>query len=378
MKLPRKICFFTGTLSVLAGAERVTAVLASALAALGHEVHIVCQYGTRSVFALHPGVRLHALYAQRPSFKTHYLPAVRQLRAYLKAHRIQTLIDVDSNLAWFSLPARVGLGLQHIAWEHTHYSQDLGLPARRIARHLAARWCDTIVVLTERDRQAWLHALPHLGQSGKGPNNVSRIVAIANPLPLPWPETLPTNRPQRVLAVGRLEHVKGFDLLLAAWALLHPSAPEWQLHIVGNGSQRPALEAQRAALGLQNVVEILPATPDIAAHYAEASILALSSRFEGFGLVLIEAMAWGLAIAAFDCETGPRELIAHEHTGLLAQAENPQALSESLLRLMHNPQLRDQMAAHAREQSHRYDIRAIAGQWQDLMGIDAPSLSHPT
>lgn len=367
MSPPRKICFFTGTLSVFAGAERVTAVLASALAALGHEVHIVCQYGEASVFELHPAVRLHALYAQRPSFKAHYLPTIRRLRAYLQAQHIQTLIDVDPNLLWFSLPARTGLGLQHIAWEHTHYSQDLGLRARRIARRMAARCCDAIVVLTERDRQAWLQALPHLQATHSQRDAASRLAAIANPLTLPRPATLPTERPRRVLAVGRLEPVKGFDLLLTAWAQLHPHAPAWQLRIVGDGSQRAALLAQRDTLGLQGCVEILPATPDIASHYADACLFALSSRYEGLPLVLIEAMAWGLAMAAFDCETGPRELIEHEHTGLLAQADNPQALSEALLRLMHEPALREQLSGRAREQSFAYDIEAIAQQWLDLI-----------
>ncbi len=368
MSAPRKICFFTGTLSVFAGAERVTAVLASALAAQGHEVHIVCQYGATSVFELHPGVRLHALYDLRPSFKTHYLPAVGRLRDYLQEKGIQTLIDVDPNLLWFSLPARRGLGLQHFAWEHTHFSQDLGLRARRIARRMAARLCDAVVVLTERDRLTWLHALPHLKTSADTGHGLgTRLVAIHNPLTLPRPALLPSQRPQRVLAVGRLEPVKGFDLLLAAWALLYPQAPGWQLRIVGDGSQRQALEAQCVALGLQGSVELLPATPDIARHYADASLFALSSRYEGLPLVLIEAMAWGLPVAAFDCETGPRELIGHEDTGLLVPPENPQALADALLRLMHNPALRQQMAERAQSASHRFDIGVIARQWLDLI-----------
>jgi glycosyltransferase involved in cell wall biosynthesis len=368
MTPPLRLCFFTGTLSVLAGAERVTAVLANALADLGHEVHIVCQYGKASVFELHANVQLHALYDERPSFKTHYLPTMARLRACLKTHRIQTLIDVDPNLAWFSLPARAGLGLQHIAWEHTHFSQDLGLYARRMARRMAARWCDAVVVLTERDRQTWLQALPHL-QSGQDTGHArgARIVAIANPLTLPRPASLPPHRAQRVLAVGRLEPVKGFDLLLSAWAQLSPLAPGWQLRIVGDGREHEALTAQCMALGLQASVELLPATRNIAAHYADAQIFALSSRYEGLPLVLIEAMAWGLAVAAFDCDTGPRELITPEHTGLLAQSDNPSALAEALLRLIHDTSLRERLSAQAREQSLTYDIHTIAGQWVDLV-----------
>lgn len=358
MSVPRDpVCFFTGTMEVFAGAERATATLANALARRGWRVHILCQYGETSVFPLESGVTLHAMYAQCPSFKRLYLQAVARLRTFVREHRIGTLIDVDTNLAWFSLPALAGLGIRHIAWEHTHIGQDLGRRSRRVARWLAARYAEAVVVLTERDRAAWQAALRPRAQ----------LVAIPNPLAIDRPAE-PTDLSQRrVLAVGRLEHVKGFDLLLAAWQGVTAQTTGWTLRIVGDGSERESLLRQREALGLQRCVEILPATHDIAAHYGQASVFAMSSRYEGFGLVLTEAMACGLAIVSFACETGPRALLSDDVTGLLVEPENVEALAQTLLRVMRSQPLRERLSQAARQASLAYDAGAIAAQWEKYL-----------
>lgn len=358
MSSPREtVFFFTGTLQAFAGAERATATLANALARRGWQVHILCQYGETSVFPLEPGVRLHALYAQRPSFKRLYPQVVARLRAFAKAHHVSAWVDVDTNLAWFSLPALAGLDIRLLSWEHTHFGEDLGRRTRRLARRLAARYCDTVVVLTERDRAAWLAAL----------HARARIVAMANPLTIARPAQPSDLSQPRVLAVGRLERVKGFDLLLSAWQRVQAQAPGWTLRIVGSGSEREALLRQREALGLQDSVEILPATPDIAAHYAQASIFVMSSRYEGLPLVLIEAMACGLAIVSFACETGPRDLLNDDVSGLLVEPENAPALAEALLRVMRSQALRERLARGARHASLAYEADAIAAQWEKLL-----------
>lgn len=358
MSTPREpVCFFTGTMQAFAGAERATATLANALARRGWPVHILCQYGDTSVFPLAPGVTLHAMYAQRPSFKRAYLPAVAKLRRFVRAQRIGTLIDVDTHLAWFSLPALAGLNVRHIGWEHTHFGEDLGRRTRRLARRLMARYGDGLVVLTGRDRAAWQAALQPR----------ARLTAIPNPLTIARPAEPTDPSQRRVLAVGRLEPVKGFDLLLAAWQTVHRQMPDWSLRIVGDGSEREALLRQREALGLTASVELLPATPDIAAHYAQASVLAMSSRYEGFGLVLTEAMAYGLAIVSFACEAGPRVLLSHDVNGLLAEPGNVEALAQALLRVMRSRPLRERLSTAARQASLAYATDEIATRWDRLL-----------
>lgn len=367
------ICFLTGTLDALAGAERVTAVIANALAARGYTVHVLALWGERSCYPLHPDVRLHALHVERPSFKRRYVVTVRAIRAYLKRHGIEVLVGVDTMLAWFTWPAALGLPVRQIAWEHCNFDEDLGRRSRRVARRLAASRFDAVVVLTERDRARWIEAL-----SPRAP-----IVAIANPLPFDADvgtqghddavDTSPSSTDTSlVLAVGRLVPAKGFDVLLRAWQQLAAQYPAWRLRIVGEGAARPALEALRDQLGLHDTVDLPGATPDILPHYRAASVFCLSSRYEGFGLVLIEAMACGLPVVSTDCPTGPREILADTGAGLLVPPNDAAALATALERVMGDDALRDRLGKQARLAAQRYQVSTIVTAWETLLDAHPP------
>ncbi len=357
MKPLPTLCFLTGTLNAFAGAERMTAVIANAFAERGYPVLILSLWDERSCFALHPDVVHEALFAQRPSFKRAYLATIGGIRRFVKQRHVDVLIEVDTMLTLFTLPATLGLKVRRIAWEHCHFDEDLGKPARRLARRLAARFNEAVVVLTERDRQRWVEAL--------APR--CRVEAIPNPLPFPFPE-VPANRTSKtVLAVGRLVRAKGFDVLLKAWSQVTASNPDWQLTIVGEGEERGALEALIRDLGLAGTVTMPGARAEMEDAYRQAGIFCLSSRYEGFALVLIEAMAFGLPIVSTDCETGPRELVRHECNGLLTPTDDPSALAASLVRLMADGGLSATVAGAARKAARRMDIGPIAQKWQALM-----------
>jgi glycosyltransferase involved in cell wall biosynthesis len=360
------LCFLTGTLDALAGAERVTAVVANGLAARGYRIHILSLWSAATQYPLHPAIRHDALFAARPSFKTAYAASVRSIRSYVKTHGIDVLIGVDTMLALFTLPACVGLPVRQLAWEHANFDEDLGRPARRTARRLAARWFDAVVVLTRRDRERWSDAL-----RPRRP-----VVVIPNPLPFPMPEVAMEHKQPLVLAVGRLEAVKGFDILLDAWQRVHAEAPDWRLRIVGEGSQREALEAQRQALDLAHCVELPGATADVTPHYGEAGVFCLSSRHEGFGMVLIEAMAYGLPIVSTACETGPREILEADRTALMVEVGNAALLAEALLRMIGNAALRTRLGAAGRHDAADYALDRVLDDWETLLnarGNGAPS-----
>lgn len=352
------LCFLTGTLNALAGAERMTATIANALAEQGYEVTILSLWDPASCFALHPAVWHEALFMERPSFKRAYTATVAGIRQYLKAHRIEVLVQVDTMLSLFALPAALRLGVRHIAWEHCHFDEDLGRRARRWARRLAARYCTHVVVLTERDRKRWLEALsPH-----------SSVVCIPNPLPFALPVQPAPRTSKTVLAVGRLVHTKGFDVLLNAWALVTQRMPDWKLIIVGEGEERHALEALRDQLGLRTSVILPGAFPDITKAYEHASIFCLSSRYEGFGLVLIEAMAFGLPIVSTACETGPRELLEDNNDAAMVAVDDHRALADALLTLIREPAIAERLAIQGKAKASHFAIESIADQWAAILG----------
>lgn len=357
MKPLPTICFLTGTLNAFAGAERMTAVIANALAERGYPVLILSLWDERSCFTLHPDVVHEALFVQRPSFKRAYLATVNGIRRFVKQRHVDVLIEVDTMLTLFTLPATLGLKVRRIAWEHCHFDEDLGKPARRFARRLAARFNEAVVVLTERDRQRWMEAL-----APRQP-----VIMIPNPLPFAFPPRAAERVSKTVLAVGRLTHAKGFDILLRAWEKVSASQPDWRLVIVGEGEERSALEALIRDLGISNSVEMPGLQRNIEEAYRQAALFCLSSRYEGFALTLIEAMAFGLPIVSSDCETGPRELVRNGSNGLLVPKEDPEALATGLLRLVADHPLCAELANEARNSASGMAIATVTERWQRLL-----------
>ncbi|WP_313818613.1 glycosyltransferase family 4 protein [Cupriavidus sp.] len=353
------ICFLTGTLNALAGAERVTASIASALAARGYRIHVLSLWDEASAFPLHPAVTHRALFPVRPSFKRQYAAIVWRIRRFMLTHDIDVLVEVDPMLTLFTLPALFGSRVRRVAWEHCHFDEDLGKPARRVARRLAARTAAAVVVLTDADRLRWRAAIRHPFQ----------IAVIANPLPFDLPPRMEAPmQAKRVLAVGRLVEAKGFDILLEAWALVVREAPDWRLEIVGEGPARPALEALAAQYGVSKTVSMPGERTDIASAYRQAGVFCLSSRYEGFGLVLLEAMAFGLPVVASACEAGPKALLVEGGNAVMVPPEDGPVLARALLRVIGDPDLRWQLAKGGRLTAAAHTVdRLVDQEWEALL-----------
>lgn len=351
------IAFLTGTLNALAGAERMTATIANALATRGHRICIISLWDTRSAFSLHPAVNHVALFDTRPSFKAKYLTTVWRLRRVLLERGVTALVEADTMLAWFTLPATFGWGIRRVGWEHCHFDEDLGHKARRVARRMTARWHSAIVVLTDSDRQRWIDAT-----RPRGP-----VVTLPNALPFPIPTASAPRLGKQVLAVGRLTAAKGFDTLIRAWAEVTPAAPEWTLIIVGEGEERPQLESLRAELDLVDSVQLPGTRSDIGEAYRQASVFCLSSRYEGFGLVLIEAMAFGLPVVSTNCEAGPRAVLRNGENAIVVPVDDTQALATALLTVMQDKGRAAQLAAGARSSAERFEPASIINEWETLL-----------
>ena len=164
------------------------------------------------------------------------------------------------------------------------------------------RQADVVVSLTKGDAYQWRKA--------------RRVEVIPNFTMMPVAEDdMP--REKRVIAVGRLEWQKGFDRLIDLWAVVGKHYPDWRLDIFGSGTLQNALQQQIMSLGLENQVSINSFTEHIREEYLRSSLFVLTSRFEGFSLVLLEAAQSGLPSVAFDCPFGPSDLIEDGQTGFL-------------------------------------------------------------
>ena len=210
---------------------------------------------------------------------------------------------------------------------------------------------DRFIVLTEEDKEAW----PEL-------KNIRVIPDPLSFLPTKYSEL----KEKRVIAVGRYVYQKGFDLLLQAWSKIEKLYPDWQLAIFGDGDRTP-YENQMKALGINdNSCHLNGPTSNIQQEYINSSIFVFTSRFEGFGMVLVEAMACGLPVVSFDCPCGPKDIVRDGEDGLLVENGNIDLLASSLSRLMNDETLRQSMSKAGLKNVQRFNIEQIAEQWRLL------------
>ena len=210
---------------------------------------------------------------------------------------------------------------------------------------------DRFVVLTEEDKSAW----PELRNICVIPDPLSFIPTQLSPL-----------TEKRVIAVGRYVYQKGFDLLLQAWAKIEKINPDWQMAIYGDGNREP-YEQQLKELGIDTSrCHLNGPTSDIQSEYVNSSVFVFSSRFEGFGMVLVEAMACGLPVVSFACPCGPKDIVKDGDDGLLVENGNVEALADSLIRLTEDTDLRRRMAANGIKNVQRFSMMHIAECWKGL------------
>jgi glycosyltransferase involved in cell wall biosynthesis len=171
---------------------------------------------------------------------------------------------------------------------------------------------------------------------------------------------------RRLVGMGRLTPQKGFDLLIAAFARVAPAHPEWRLVIAGDGQERSRLEALVSELGLDTRVA-LPGVLNANEHLASADMFVLSSRFEGFPNALMEAMAAGLPVVSFDCQSGPREIIRDGTDGILVPNEDVTSLAAQLDRLMSDEPARLRLGRAATEVVERFSLERVMAQWEELV-----------
>ena len=210
---------------------------------------------------------------------------------------------------------------------------------------------DRFVVLTEEDRGYW--------------GDVPGMVVIPNARTY-TPQECAALDSRRVIAVGRYTHQKGFERLIEAWRLLSGRVQGWRLDIIGDGEERAALQGLIDAYGLEASVTLTRPTNDMPAVYNSASLVAMSSRYEGLPMILVEAQAYGLPIVSFDCKCGPADVVKDGVTGYLVPEGDIEALAQRLEVLMRDDELRKQMGTAAREASERYSVERVMARWVEL------------
>lgn len=222
----------------------------------------------------------------------------------------------------------------------------------KFLKYLTLRYYDRVVVLTEQDKNAFTRR---------------NIRSTHIPNPVKYKHFQRTQRTRQALAVGRLDHQKGFDLLLDIWADFARNHPEWQLNIAGDGELREVLLAQTARLGINDSVKFVGKVKNIDDYYRGSDMALMTSRYEGLPLVLLEAKSWSLPVVAYDCPTGPKEIINHQQDGFLIPMNNKQEFLKSMENLATDDALFFAMSEKTEQTAMKFDGEKIKKQWLALI-----------
>jgi glycosyltransferase involved in cell wall biosynthesis len=278
------------------------------------------------------------------------LRLARAIRDIRQGVVIGTRASINLAIARFARPS-----VYAVAQDHQH----LQLWSAELRQELASLYprLDAVVTLTPGDAASYRALLP----AGVDVRDIPNAIPEAD-LPLA------TGDAKVVVAAGRLARQKGFDLLVAAFELVHRVHPDWRLHVFGEGADRPVVEAAIRDRGLSDTVVLRGFAESLRAELATAgSIFALSSRYEGYPIVLLEAMSVGLPPVAFDCPTGPADIIADGTSGILVAARDVAGMAKAINALIEDPERRVRMAAAARAAARRFTAPEVLPRWSGLL-----------
>ena len=372
-----KIVYCTPALYSAGGTERVVSAKANYFAEnLGYDVTIIVTEGngSNSFFPLSKKVKVINLGLNFEELWN--MPFIRKVLLYLhKQKKYKRLLEIElqnrnPDITITTLRREINFineikdGSRKIGELHLSRSNYRGIEMQRsnLFCRLFSKWWqkDIITRIEQLDKFVVL-----------SDNAVSEWPELTNVMMIPDPLPFKTNSyssltNKRVITVGRYSYEKGYDLLLRAWAFVEKQCKDWELDIYAMGDPTPYVKMIDELSIDQRRCHLNSSLVDVEREYLQSSILAQPSRTEGFGLVIVEAMACGLPVVAFDCENGPRSIMTDGEDGCLVPAYNIAQFANSLLSLMQDDKLRKQMGEKGRVKVGRYQIDKVALQWKYL------------
>jgi glycosyltransferase involved in cell wall biosynthesis len=348
------------------GAERVAATLTNAWADRGDKVTLMPTFSGRGkcFYELSQKARLvylADLVSSRASTWINQIKRLRALRRFISDERPDVIISFLSNVNVAAIIASIGMGVPVIVCEHI---DPFAEPAPRLLRwacKFTYPLADILMVLTDGIANKYIANNLVLPKIRVMPNPIfEQLLNVEN-------YGSKDGAAKRLLGIGRLEKQKHFDMLIKVFAKLARRHADWSLRILGEGSLRTALQKQIADLGLDSRIELPGIVSAIEKELVKADIFALSSRYEGFPMALLESMAVGLPCVSFDCPSGPREISMDGKVALLVPLNDEQALELALERLMVDADLRKTLGRQARESViERYSLPVVLKKWDGI------------
>lgn len=342
------------------GAERVASLWANGFVEHNNEVTLIlCSPKPFMSYKILPSIKVVNIWSNGKG-GARFINKIINLRRYLKEFQPDVAIAVQNPFEIILPIASAGLDVVCVNTEHNSFQRPLNAPMStgvRFRKFYYNKLFKGVTVLTEADKKV-------IG------NKLKKVFVLPNPLTFePIVEMPPKEK--IVLAVGRLDawFVKGFDILIDSWSQICHKFPDWELHIAGRGkdSNKKFLLSRIDSKGVGDSIKFLGFCDNVEELYKRASIFSFPSRYDGFGMALIEAMSQGCACVACDYQGRQSEIISTSEEGVLCPVENVAVFAKALEELMSNSQLREKIQKGGIKRSGNFASDNIMKKWESII-----------
>ena len=355
----KKICFFSGDITRSGGTERVAVQLANAL--MEDHIYDICflsltEQQEKTFYPLDAGISRYRLGERWINPGPGYLPLIGKLRKFLKDQKIDIIIDIDIVLDVLSIPATRGLKTKVVSWEHFNCEFEQQILYRRLISRLTVHFADYIVTLTEEDKDNFRRIL----------GRKEKISAIYNIIPkMKRDDTV--LRENWIVTAGRLTYQKGIEYLEKVAVPVLKKHPGWKWLVLGDGEDRNILEQAIRENQLYDQL-ILEGTVDQVEWYLNrAKLFVLTSRYEGFGMCLVEALQMKVPCVSFNIKIGPSEIITDHQNGVLIPPFECEQMIREINGLIENPDTLEELSANTLLGFERYQDEYIKEKWKTIL-----------
>lgn len=352
-----RLLFFIGSLAG-GGAERVMVIICNELAERGHEVYLATNIDIPFAYELDDRVKVINLfknYRAESGVILRNVKLTKNIRSIVKKIKPDVMIPFMFGISSKVILSTLDMKIPVISSEHSTFDIKYS-PVKFFKRFHINKLATFVTILTQYDYE-------FIG------DRLKNKIIMPNPLSFDICKGK-DQREQVVLAAGSIDRwkVKGFDNLIKVWGNVSSKFPEWKLQIAGNGKEESFEFLKKIAQDndVEHSVEFLGFQSHLDQLLQQKAIFVLSSRYEGFGMVLLEAISQGCASISFDCIAGPKEIITHNESGILVEDQNMEEMEKELIRLMSDEQLRTKLAEGGLIEAERFTADKIVDKWEAL------------
>ncbi|MFR6018302.1 MAG: glycosyltransferase family 4 protein [Paraclostridium sordellii] len=358
--MKKKIVFLVANIYKCGGVQRVVSTLSNKLINFNEfDITILSIFKTNEnpFFQLNKEIEVYNLYEDPFDVRFNYFKIVKRMKRFISSKQVDIFIDCGIGLTPISYLALKNKKIKKISWEHQNFFSCKRWGFEWIGKRIACKKSDCVVVITKQDLRDYIANM----------TTINRIEQIYNPIYNKQKSEEYNPDTNKIISCGSLVHVKGFDMLVDVAKLVFEKNPNWEWHIWGDGPDKDKLQEKINSSGIKNNLILCGYSSNLDEIYKEYSLYVMTSRREGFGMVLVEAQTNKIPIVSFNCKTGPSEIVENNVNGYLINCFDVNDMAKKINEIIENREKRIDFSNKSKINVEKFNINSIVDRWALLL-----------